>query len=371
MQMIGFMSGVSARVMGLFGLASAGLLAVMAYERGLEDPVMLAAMVTGAIFCLIKALQFLLPASFRNTLDRTEGALPRTAFILVSLAWLLISGFVILEFGRQTGVAPPIARALLGAVGVTLFLFLIFILLGLSYRVAEPRPDPNEPEVEYRAKEQMRSIFTADAPPPRLASKRYETILIDGAQLRQRDVWDYFAILMLVTGLLGGFAAFRYGTAVQTAELAGIINQNLLHIYIAVTIAFAAPIVLVSALRDPATRGMDGISGIRRLAMLLLAAPVMGGVITLLVPFDLAPQAWNMATTNDPATLRYEVVEVETTGLMRDCVRLALPGAPGETVMTCALGSEFVAGLRPGNVVEATGELSPYAHSMTEVALVP
>lgn len=372
MQLIWFFSGLSARLMGLMGLASAGLLALMAYERGMDDLPLLAAMVTGAIFCLIKAAQFLSPGTFRNTLDRTEGALPRTAFILVSLAWLLISGFVILEFGRQTGVAPPIARALLGAVGLILVLFAIFILLGLSYRAADalPRTDPFEPEVEYHAGQVNRSIFTSDAPPPRLNAKRYETITMDAMQLRRRDVWDYFAIVMLAAGLLGGLAAFRFGTAVQTAQLATIIEDNLLHIYIAVTAAFAAPMVLVSALREPATRGMDGIGGLRRLAMLLLAAPLMGGVIMLMVPFDLAPQVWNMATANDPATLRYEVVEIESAGLMQGCVRFGLPGAPGETVMTCALSPEITAQLTPGTIVEATGPLSPIAHSMEEVTIL-
>lgn len=373
MQIISILSGVSARLMGLLGLVAAAVLAFMAYAQGTEDLPLLAAMVTGCLFCVVKALQFLTPSAFQTTLAQTEGTFPRIAFTLVSLIWLLISGFVILEFGRQSGVAPPIARALLGAVSVTLFLFMVFILMGLSYRAfeAQAEAEPNEPEVEYYTGKSMRSVFTSDAPAPRMMAKRYETFAdANPYGLRRRDLWDYLAMLLLATGLFGGIAALRFSDTVLTAGLAELIADQRVLVYAAITLIFAAPMVLVSILRRPATRGMARMGLLRRFLRLVFAAPLLGAVMMLLVAYQLAPYAWNVATTSEAQTLRYTVVEVESTGLLRDCVRLALPGDSGHTALTCGLAN-IAPQLAPGTVLEATGELSLYAHTLSNVTLVP
>lgn len=372
MQIMWYLAGFSARILGLIGLAAAGILVLNAAQQGTNDLVALATLVTAALFCLLKSVQFLLPRVHAVTLERTTNAWPRTAFIVVSLAWLLLSGFVILEFGRQSGIAPPLARALLGVVCISLLLFLVFFLLGASYRAAEAyranRPDPNEPQVEYYA----RSPMTADAPPPRKLPKRYETYMIQtGERLRPRDVWDYYGTFIVAFGLLGGFAAFRFSTTIQTTELNLLIDEHLRLIYIGVTLFFAAPMVFVAALRSPASRGLQGVSGIRRLFFLLAGMPVLGALLTVLIPFDLAPHVWHMATTHDPATVQYEVVEIERYGALGTCVRLTALEPQAQGVMTCGLDPDLIAALGPGSRLEATGELSDYAHTLTDVTLLP
>jgi len=372
MQIMWFLSGASARLLGLLGLAAAGILALNAVEQGTGDPVALATMVTLALFCLVKSAQFLLPRTHLSTLQRTSGAWSRTAFLLVSLGWLLLSGFVILEFGRQTGVAPPLARALLGLVGVALVLFLIFFLLGASYRVVEAHhadaPDPNEPPVEYFA----RSPMTSDAPPPRQLPKRYQTMVVDPRQrLRPRDVWDYYGTFILALAVIGGFVAFRFSNTVQTPELNGLIETHLRLIFVGITLMFAAPLVLTATLRAPASRGFERIGLLKRLFFILVSMPALGAVLTMVLPFDLAPHIWHMVTTHEPATLVYQVVEIESYGVLGDCARLSPVGATDQQVMTCALDPEIMASIGPGSRLEATGPLSDYAHSLVDVAVLP
>ena len=372
MQILWILSGASARFLGLMGLTAAGILGFNAMEQGLNDPVTLAILTTLALFCLVKSVQFLLPRSHAATLERTMNAWPRTAFILVSLAWILLSGFVILEFGRQSELAPPLARALLGLVAAGLLLFLVFFLLGTSYRALEAqiarRPDPNEPEVEYFA----RSPMTADAPPPRKLPKRYETMTVNPYRnLRQRDVWDYYGVFILAVGAIGGLLAFRFSPTVQTGELNLLIDDNMRMIYIGVTLMFAAPMVFVAAARPPASRGMAGVSGLRRLFFLLAGLPVLGAVLTIVIPFDLAPQIWHMATTHEPGTVTYEVVEVEEYGALGTCLRLSPTDAPAQNMVACGLDPELIAVATPGARLQATGELSDYAHTLTTVTLLP
>lgn len=374
MQIIWFLSGVSARLLGLMGLAAAGILALNAAEQGTGDLVALATLATLALFCLVKSVQFLLPRMHAQTLERTMNAWPRIAFIFVSLIWLLLSSFVILEFGRQSGIAPPMARVLLGMVIVGLLLFLIFFLLGASYRAAEAQlarqPASDEPQVEYYAR--PRSPMTADAPPPRKLPKRYETITVNPhSNLRPRDVWDYYGFIILAVGAIGGILAFRFSSTVQTAELNLLIEAHLRTIYILITLMFAAPMVFVAALRAPASRGMAGVSGLKRLFFLLAGMPVLGGVLTVVIAFDLAPHVWHLATTNEPGTVQYEVVEVERYGALGTCLRISPIAALDQNMVICGLDPAIIASSPPGTRLEATGPLSDYAHTMETVTVLP
>ena len=367
-----FLSGLSARILGLMGLAAAGILVLNAAQEGTGDLVTLATLVTLALFCLVKSVQFLFPRFHNVTLDRTTAIWPRMAFILVTLIWLLLSSFVILEFGRQSGVDPTVGRALLGLVVLGFLLFAICFLWGASYRAAEAlqqaRPDPGEPEVEYFA----RSPMTSDAPPPRKLPKRYETVTINPRnRLRPRDVWDYYGVFMVALGAVGGVLAFRFSPTVQTAELDILIEEHLRLIYIVTTLMFAAPMVFVAALRAPASRGLVGVSGLRRLFFLLAGMPVLGAVLTVVIPYDLAPHIWHMAAPTEEGTLQYQVTELESYGVLGQCLRVAPDGATGRDMVICGLDPELISAARPGTRIEATGPLSDYAHSFETVTILP
>ena len=367
-----FLSGLSARILGLMGLAAAGILVLNAVQEGTGNLVSLATLVTLALFCLVKSVQFLVPRVHTLTLERTMATWSRLAFILVTLIWLLVSSFVILEFGRQSGVVPTVGRALLGIVALGFLLFAIFFLWGASYRAAEAlrqaRPAPGEPEVEYFA----RSPMTADAPPPRKLPKRYETVTINPRnRLRPRDVWDYYGVFMVAVGALGGALAFRFSTTVQTAELDVLIETHMRLIYIVTTLMFAAPMVFVAALRAPASRGLMGVSGLRRLFFLLAGMPVLGAVLTVVIPYDLAPHIWHMAAPTEPGTLQYQVTELESYGVLGQCLRLSPEGAPDRDMVICGLDPALVSAASPGTRLEATGPLSDYAHSFESVTILP
>lgn len=373
MQLIGFLSGVSARILGLIGLSAAGLLVFMAQQSGTENLQSLAFYGAGGLFCLVKGLQFLVPSSFNTTLLQATNALPRAAFLLVTFAWLLVCGFVILEFGRQTEVTPAIARALLCLVGAGMVLFVVFILSGLSFSLATSKQtqDPFEPVVEYHSAEPLRSVFTQDTPPPRYLSQHYAAALAGAPLLRARDIWDYLAILLLVIAVIGGLAAFRLSPTVQTTALNDLIAQNLIPVYVAVTMIFAAPIVIVSGLRAPPTGGMEAMGPVRKLTFLLAAAPLFGALMTLIVPFDLAPTVWNLATENPVETVRYEIAGREQSGPLARCLELRPINAEARGMTACGLDATLVSDLRVGMTIAATGELSPYAHTLSLVEIVP
>lgn len=368
MRIMWVLSGLSARLLGITGLAAAGILALNAAEQGTGDLVALAMLVTAALFCLVKAVQFLLPRPLTLTLKRTTRAWPRVAFLIVSLAWVLLSGFVVLEFGRQSQLDLMLFRALIGFVCVGLLLFMIFFISGVSHRALDAHQEA-----------QMRTSDPAPMPghrasqsPPRMQAKDYNTPAVNPRTgLRPRDMWDYYGVFILTLGTIAGVVAFRFGTAVQTATLHELIETNLLPIYLGITLFFAAPLVLITALRRPATRGMLGVGRIKRLFFMVAGLPVLGAVLTIVMPYDLAPQLWNLAMPSDPATLQYEVVEVKSYGTLATCLRLAPVAGPEMSAMTCGLSPDLMASVSPGTRLEATGPLSDYAHSLNTVTVLP
>ncbi|MEM8882276.1 MAG: hypothetical protein AAGC82_16925 [Pseudomonadota bacterium] len=372
------MSGASARLIGLLGLAATGILAANAYVIGQQNLVAVALMAVTALFCFVKSGQFLLPRVHALTLTRTVRALPRLIFIAISLAWLLVSAYIVLDYARTIGFWPasPFARALDLGIVCLLFLFVFFFMWGAGYRAAAARGlmatpvQSDEPEVEYFA----RSPMTADAPPPRQLPKRYEMVSSmdqNGPMLRRRDVWDYYAAVMILVAILGGYYAFRFSTTVQSAEFDRIIDANMLFVFGAVTAAFSAPLFLFSVLRPASTPALARMGYFRKSLLALFATPFIGALLTLVVPFDLVPHAWNAVTPNEPETILYQVVSIEETGRVRDCIRIKPVETPDTEMLTCGLGADLAASIRPGTTLEATGELSFFGHTLESVQILP
>lgn len=378
MQIMWFFSGISARLIGLMGLSAAGILALQASSLGTGNLPLLALVVVLALFCLVKSAQFLLPNSHSATLVRTAALMPRAAFILVSLAWVLVSAYVVLDFARSYGAWPngPYASAINLAVMVLLTAYLFFFLWGAAYRAspalrhARRVAASGEPQVEYFAHGGNSPAAVQMHQPAR----RYENkLLLDNAPnpLRRRDVWDNFFGLLFLATMAGGFYAIRFGTTVQTAALDQLIDDNIMLVYAAVTAVFVAPMVLLAVLRAPVTHQLARMGILKRLVYILLFVPIIGAAAALVVPYDLAPYAWNLATENDSETLTYQVIERESGRYLDNCVRFEIVDAPGREVMNCGLDPEFVANLTPGARVAATGELSDYAHSWETVSIAP
>lgn len=352
---------ISARLIGLFGLYCTVLL-LLVWARNAGLPEATGQFVLGlGIFSLAMTGLYLVPGLHDKVLRSTVRLLARIPFLLINALWLVLIMAVLtfasesghrvipMEFGRQAHIYA--IAALLGLFALTIFPF------GLAY--GDARAELNRARLLKR----LDRDITARA-----------AGVLDGSQpdrpLRKRDIGDVLAPLPLGLTLVWSLYALRFGDTVQTAQLDRWVEANAVMLFASIAVLIVLPPLLNRHLRAPTTpqgarRGLG-----RRLALPMLALPVTTGLLLAVLPHDGLPQAWNMATANPVETLHYKLVDMATDPGLGGCVRLAPVDAPQDDMLHCGMDRAFTDQLAPGDIFEATGELSRFGHTFDQVRVL-
>ncbi len=351
---------LGARIIGVFGLYCTALI-ITAWTHYIGPPLAVWGTIAGfGLFSFLMTCLYLLPNLHESILRSTVRKGRRVVFVAFNALWLLVSiGFFHAALRNDRAFVPSEwgfeAFAYVATAVAILFALMIFPF-GLSYRPAE------EEIAGARHLERFQR-----------AQRRDEAAREDAAEAtappRPRDIWDVVTALPLLILFIGSLIALRFGSTVQTASLDAWLDS----VWFLSSVAFAlivTPYCLNHGLRPPVTRLATRVRKSRRRLMNILSIPMLGVTLHIFVGYDGVPELWNRVTTNPTATVQYKVTGIETYFKLRGCVRLAPTDALDQNMMLCRFGQEFDPGLRVGDVLEVTGELSRFGHTFEEVRRV-
>lgn len=351
-------SDVLARIMGVIGLLAAVPVLARALSDGgsLSRDLTLNSNVTIGAFMVVIALLFLLPKPHDVTLRITRPWALRPAFMVLCLLW---GGLVLGELASLVDVvrANGLGRELLTAVWFTIPVFLLFFALlvfpfGYGWRAYR---DLHAHHAMQRQQRRARAAAESIIPGT--------TRMTNGMVLRKADLLDNLMLVPFVIAMIAAFYGFKVSTTVQTAQWDLWADENLLLGTLAVSAALFGPMFLINLIRGTpySSKAIQYKWGRRILGAALL--PPMGLFVYVAVAYDGAPAAWNLVNDPAPATLRYEVTDVSTGRRTRGCVTLVVADQQDRQMYVCNLPDT----LRPGDVIEATGPLSAYGHTINQV----
>ncbi|MEM7317469.1 MAG: hypothetical protein AAF408_00455 [Pseudomonadota bacterium] len=348
---------MSARLIGLFGLYCTVLLLVswqLSTANSGSSPYLPAAL---AAFSMLLAASFLWPKLHDGILRRSMPFPGRVMFIAASMSWLFIiiavfdgsvdGGMDLLPRGWGSASFPFVVAAILALFALTIF------PVGLAYRetretvARQPKPQP---------------VYS----PPK--SRIYSTDK-DRSPGRRRDLWDLLADVPLIIMLGLALYSYRFGNIAVTGAYETWLAQNWYAVAGAISICGVGPILVRWMAREPLKYHLRLSKPKRRFGVVLFVSAMSVFSVHMVSSYGL-PWAWTLATPNAQATLQYRITGVESDGLNRGCTTMQPVQGTDRTTHVCAPIAGMDASLKPGDVVNVTGELSRFAHRLSTVSTV-
>jgi len=367
-------SDALARLIGLTGMIIAAVFFVGAFHGLTGDATYLRHNAGAAIFMMCMAVIFLLPRLHDRMMRRTLHVVLRVPFVLLCLIWAATIAAGLWVLSQVASGAPDAAQYAvywpLIAVATALALAVVVFPFGLGYSEAraskeagipldEPPPAPKAPhdleaKVEYRVAEAKR--------PPE------DRFGADG--LPHRGMLDYLAWVPMIVVLIAGMLALRYGDTVQTPGLNAYLDLNWLALAVMTGFALFIPVAIAGLIRRWRGAEMVPVGAARGILGVVVTPILLGATVFAMAAYDLFPWAWNRMTDNPEATAVYEVTDIRLPGQLQNCVRLRPSDQPSQGMMHCGMDGALVTGLDIGDRIEATGELSDFAHSFESVRVL-
>ena len=358
------LSDTLARLVGLVGLIACAFWGLVLARRFTGAAAEGTAVIPSAMFALAAffTLVFLLPNTHDRVMRLTFPFFARLLFLPVAIAGLGAVAFGVMalaavSFERDLYIIVVTSAVLsLGA----LFAILIFPF-GLAYR---------EAKLEHRHAQQinqMQAIREHEALMARAGSpaSRYP-VLPNGMVLRKSDMIDNLTGLPALFVFAAFFYGFKVSTTVQTAELDQWADQNWrLGSAVCAALVFGPSFLNVMMRGAPYNPRTMNSKGGRRI-LIGAALPPMSFLAFAGLAYDGVPAAWNLIHDAPPATIRYEITDISTGRRTRGCMTLQLVEDPARQMYVCNLSSS----LQVGDVIDATGPLSTYGHSIEQLGIV-
>jgi hypothetical protein len=248
-------------------------------------------------------------------------------------------GYIPAEYGRAA------VGAMLFGFGAYVFLFLF--PLGISYRYA--------------------SEFYSDAYHPGSGRMPEPKMQVDIGP-RNADFFDFLLRLPLI-GVIGVTAfAFLTDSVAPTLQL-----DQMAYSYLLPGMALAALLILfkplVTMLRRPIVDA-PRVHPIKKAAFVLLALPMLSLILYFSVAYHAVPWVWQKVKPAEEASLRYVVSENGLNDLVDGCLGLRFQETEDRAFTLCKLDAEITNDLLPGDIIEATGSLSQFGHSLSTLSVV-
>lgn len=358
------LSDTLARLIGLVGLIACAFWGIVLARRFTGVAAEGTAVFPSAMFALATffTLVFLLPNTHDRVMRLTFPVFARLMFLPVAIAGLGAVAFGVMAIAAvsfERDLYVIVVTSVVLSLGV-LFAILIFPF-GLAYR---------EARLEYRHSQhirQMQAIRDHEALMARSGSSASRhPVLPNGLVLRKSDTIDNLTGLPALFVFAAFFYGFKVSTTVQTAELDQWADQNwLLGSAVCAALVFGPSFLNVMMRGAPYNpRTMNSKWGRRILAAALV--PPVSFVAFVGLAYDGVPGTWNLIHDPAPATIRYEITDISTGRRTRGCMTLQLADDPTRQMYVCNLPDS----LQVGDVIDATGPLSAYGHSIEQVNIV-
>ncbi|MEM7723863.1 MAG: hypothetical protein AAF376_16050 [Pseudomonadota bacterium] len=349
-------SDVFARFLGLIGLVAAipFVLNAMADSETSAN----ADYSFAAVLALVSLL-FLLPKAHDVTLRLTRSWLFRPGFLSLCILWafMVLAGLFEVKDASATLTYGPQLNAALSVVTIMFVVIFALLILPVGYAWGAYRDIhlAHEQEKVRRAHEAMLALQQEGS------GARH-----NGMVLRKADIWDHLMAVPLVVAVIAAFYGFRISTTVQTAALDKWADENLIWGAIGIAVVLFAPMFVMNLVRGMPynPRTMQNKWG-RRVLLTVILVPLCPFIFAA-VAYDGVPAVWNLTQGGTPETVRYEITDVSTGRRTRGCVTLRLVDQPDRQMYVCNLPDT----LRVGDVIDATGLLSTYGHTIEQVRVV-
>jgi hypothetical protein len=359
------LSDTLARLVGLLGLIACAFWSLVLARRFTGVAAEGTAVFPSAMFALATffTLVFLLPNTHDRVMRLTFPVFARLLFLPVAIAGLGAVAFGVMGFTAISPLEQDVYAIVVTSATMSLgALFAILIFpVGLAYR---------EAKLEHRHAQHIRHMQAIRDHEALLArsgsSASRHPVLPNGLVLRKSDTIDNLTGLPGLFVFAAVFYGFKISTTVQTAELDQWADRNwLLGSAVCAALVFGPSFLNVMMRGAPYNpRAMNSKWG-RRILTAALVPPV-SFVAFVGLAYDGVPATWNLIHDAPPATIRYEITDISTGRRTRGCMTLQLAEDPARQMYVCNLPDS----LQVGDVIDATGPLSAYGHSIEQVNLV-
>ncbi|GGE61004.1 hypothetical protein [Actibacterium pelagium] len=350
---------IAARLFGLAGLYVCFLYANLVQQP--VDPDLSTEFKAGLLlFTGAGALTYLIPSFHDSAIKISRGILGRIVFVLCSLAWGAVVAFG-LEMSVRSGIGPipaEFGRIAVSAMvfGFGAYVFLFLFPLGISYRYAANFGG----QATY-------SPTTSGAYHPGSGRMPEPKMQVDIGP-RNRDIFDFLLRLPLLAVLGVTAFAFLTDSVAPTLELDQMATKFLIP-----GMAAAALLILfkpvMTMLRRPIVDAQR-MPALKKLLFVVLALPVFSVILFYSVTYHAIPWVWQKMNPAPEASLRYVVSKNGLNDVVDGCLGLHFQEAEDRAFTLCKLDAAITNDLLPGDVIEGTGSLSRYGHSMSALRVV-